>query len=288
MQILTENVSVAVNQQVTKYNPYYCTGFCSGEISCSLLKLSNRKSKNNGVYYTPDITITNADLVVLNNINAQVGQSLGVLTAVKGAYNLSFRGKEKAKIVLQFFEKHPPICGDLVKSRLFLLLKAINILENQPKGIRGENTKQKLEQIRFKLAEIKKTALPIKNFSQKVFNRNKIGHFLSGVLDAEGSVGLKKNGGKSQPFLAIAMKDLKIVEMFHDFLKVGHIHGRPKEKMIHFEIGKRQDVLFALKLFSEVYPSKMEKMQKRIRYVQRNLNDYTLDSVNLLNGDNIV
>lgn len=276
----TENVSVAVNQQVTKYNPYYCVGFCSGEISCSLLKLNNRKSKNNGVYYTPDITITNANLVVLNNINVQVGQSLGVLTAVKGAYNLSFRGKKKVKIILQFFKKYEPICGDLVKSRLLLLSKAVKFLECQPKGLRSKNAEQKLEQVRFRLFDIKSTALPIKNFPQKIVSRNSIGHFLSGVLDAEGSVGLKKNGCKFQPFLAVAMKDLKIVKLFHDFLGVGHIHGRPKEKMIHFEIGKKQDVLFALRLFSEVYPSKLEKMQARIKYVQRNLNDYTLDSVN--------
>lgn len=62
----TDNASSADNQQETVQVPYFFTGFCCGEISCSLLRLSNRKSKTGGVYYTPDITITNADYSLLN------------------------------------------------------------------------------------------------------------------------------------------------------------------------------------------------------------------------------
>jgi len=270
----TDNVFGADNQQETLCLFYY-TGFCCGEISCSLLRLSNRKSKIGGVYYTPDITISNADRTLLEECNQIIADGCGNISRIKGGYNLSVRGKIKVKKILNFFKNYPPIVGDLVLSRLFLINKAIEVLESR-KSYRRSNSEQKqLERIRKQFIEIKATANPISKYSQKVINQDAIGYFLSGILDAEGSVGLKSNGSSKQPFLAVAMKDRKIVELFRDFLKIGHIHYRPKEKIHHFEIGAKREVLFALQLFSDKYPSKLEKVKKRIHKLQRILNDYT-------------
>ncbi|PIZ24149.1 hypothetical protein COY48_04595 [Candidatus Collierbacteria bacterium CG_4_10_14_0_8_um_filter_43_86] len=86
----------AENQQETSKNFYY-SGFSVGELSCSILKLHNRKSKNGGIYYTPDLTISNADKKLLQDIDKVCGNNLGVITKIKGGFNLSFRGKKKVK-----------------------------------------------------------------------------------------------------------------------------------------------------------------------------------------------
>jgi hypothetical protein len=138
---LGEKLTSADNQQVTSVNFYY-TGFCVGEFSCSLLKLSNRKSRNGGVYYTPDITISNADLNLLKEINSEVAQNLGVISSIKGGYNLSIRGKRKVKKILDFFNNFSPIVGDLVKSKLLIIRKGLSILESQ-KGYRRTIETQK-------------------------------------------------------------------------------------------------------------------------------------------------
>lgn len=270
----TDNVFGADNQQETLYLFYY-TGFCCGEISCSLLKLSNRKSKIGGVYYTPDITISNADKSLLEECNQVIADGCGVISKIKGGYNLSIRGKIKVKKTLNFFKNYPPILGDLVLSRLALISKSIVVLEGRKSYRRSRSEQEQLEKIRRQFVKIKATAIPISKYPQKNINQDAIGYFLSGILDAEGSVGLKSNGSRKQPFLAVAMKDYKIVELFKDFLKVGNIHRRPKEKIYHFEIGAKNEVLFALQLFSDKYPSRLKKVRKRIYKLQRILNDYT-------------
>lgn len=270
----TDNVFGADNQQETLYLFYY-TGFCCGEISCSLLRLSNRKSKIGGVYYAPDITISNADKSLLKECNQIVADGCGVISKIKGGYNLSIRGKVKVKKILNFFKNYPPIVGDLVLSRLALINKAIEVLENRKSYRRSRSEQKQLERIRKQFVRIKATAIPISKYPQKIINQNAIGYFLSGILDAEGSVGLKSNGSRKQPFLAVAMKDYKIVELFKDFLKVGNIHYRPKEKIHHFGIGVKREVLSALRLFSDIYPSKLKKVKRKISKLQRILNDYT-------------
>lgn len=278
--VSTDNASDVDNQQETRQSmfykrSFYYTGFCSGEMSCSLLRLSNRRSKNGGVYYSPDITIANADLILLKNINRVLGNR-GVISTIKGGYNLSFRGKEKVRKVFAFLKKYPPITGDLTLSRLTLLRKALIILEARKGYRRSLLDQRRLDGIRQQLFILKKTAVPTQSFSQKTFDRDSIGYFLAGVLDAEGSVGIKKNGVKhTQPFFAVAMRDRKIVELFHSFLNVGHIHLRPKEKMFHFEIGSRKEVLQVVQMFLRIYPSKLLKMKKRLKRLLRILNDYT-------------
>ena len=258
---------------------FYFSGFCSGEISCSLLKLSNRKSKIGGVYYTPDITITNSDYSLLREINHVVCENLGVISKVKGAFNLSMRGKRKVKKVLNFFALYPPIAGDLVLSRLYLISKSIEVLESQKEHKRSSAQELKLKEIRTQLSQVKIKAFPISEFRQQIFSQDAIGYFLAGVLDAEGSIGIKANRNRGQPFVAVAMKDGKIIKLFKNFFQMGNIHIRPKEKMIHFEIGARAQVLKALEIFTKVYPVKMEKTKKRIKKVQRILNDYTLGPI---------
>lgn len=272
---MTDKVSSADNQQERSHVFFYYTGFCCGEMSCSLLRLSNRKSNKGGVYYTPDITISNSDKPLLREINQAVAGGNGVITAIKGGYNLSIRGKRKVKRALAFFRKYPPVVGDLSHSKLTLISQAIDRLEAREGYRRSRSEQKQLEEIRKAFIQVKKTAVPISNFSQQIFVQDVIGYFLCGVLDAEGSVGIKKSGSYHQSFFAVAMKDRKIVELFKDFLKLGNIHFRPKEKIYHFEIGARKEVLVALRVFLETYPSKLMKVRRKMRDLRLFLNDYT-------------
>lgn len=270
----TDNVSSADNQQEILQSLFYYTGFAAGEMSCSLLRLSNRKSKTGGVYYTPDITISNSDKALLKRFNRNVADRVGIISRIKGGFNLSIRGKKKVKKTLVFFRNYPPVAGDLVLSKLLLISKTLRLLESG-RGRRTLDEQNCLESLRKDFRSLKKTATAISRFPKQEFSKEATGYFLSGVLDAEGSVGIKKNGGKGQPFIAIAMKDEKIVELFKDFLRCGNIHYRPKEKIHHFEIGSREEVLKTLWLFSKVYPPRLSKMKKRIKRLQEILNDYT-------------
>lgn len=249
----TKNVSGADNQQGTLLNFYY-TGFCAGEMSCSLLRLSNHKSKKGGVYFVPDITM------------------------IKGGYNLSIRGKRKVKKAFLFFQKYKPLAGDLFFSKIKLLTKAVSILGKRKTYRRTRGQLTLLEGIRSDFKKLKLSAKPIFKIPRSKFAKDAIGHFLAGVLDAEGSVGMKKNGTKGQPFIAVAMKDRNIIELFKSFLGFGNIHDRPKENMFHFEIGSRKEVLQTINIFLKVYPSRLPKMTERMKNLQRHLNDYTLRS----------
>lgn len=271
----TDNVSGADNQQETCVAFNYFTGFCCGEGSFSLLKLNNRKSKNGGIYYTPDFTVSNAEILLLKEVNNAITGGSGIISKIKGGYNLSFRGKEKVKEVIYFFKTYPPPVGDLFKSRLMLIERAVNLLEAKKGYRRSKVLQRKLENIRSKFSEIKKTAVPISEFPRRKFGRKTYGYFLSGVFDAEGSVGFKSNGSRKQPFFAIAMKDQKIVELFKNYFKLGNIHMRPKEKMIHFEVGAQSEVRNILQKFFNKYPPKLRKMRQRVNKTLRILNDYT-------------
>lgn len=265
----------ADNQQETSL--YYYTGFCVGELSCSLLRLSNKKSKHNGVYYTPDITITNADYLLLEVINQIFGKGCGVITNVKGAFNLSFRGKRKVSIILQLFKKYPPIVGDLAKSKILVTSQALSLLENNKSWKRLPQTTEKLEEYRKILHIIKHDAKPYKQFTQNNFDATAIGHYLSGVWDAEGSIGMKHSGERLQPFAAIAMKEFQIIKLFHSFFDKGNIHFR-KGNVVHWECGAKQDVIDIIEVFTTTYPSHLKKMTTRMKKVRRILNDYTPNS----------
>lgn len=90
----------ADNQQETLY---YFSGFLTGESSLSLIKATNKKG-GTGFYYTPDLTISNTDLFLLREMNQIVANGRGIISSIKGGYNLSMRGKEKVKNSSQFFK----------------------------------------------------------------------------------------------------------------------------------------------------------------------------------------
>jgi len=219
-----DKAASADNQQETLQSFYYYTGFCCGEISCSLVRFRNPTSLTGGVRYYPDITISNADDRHLNEINQVIGGGLGIISPIKGGFNLKFRGKRKANRLLAFFDSYPPIVGDLFQSRLALLRYSIAVLQCRTTRKHSRNDRDILEHIRDQFVYIKKTGKPLRTFSQHQQDSMAIGYFLAGVFDAEGSVGLKSRGiGKTkQPFFAVAMKDQRVVELFHSFLGVGH------------------------------------------------------------------
>ena len=145
----------ADNQQETMY---YFSGFFSGEGSISIIRATN-KNGGSGFYYTPDMTISNADSVLLKRINQTIFCNKGVMTPIKGGYNLSLRGKNKVIIFLNFLKKYPPSAGDLIREKLALIKKAVAILlkkGNRNKRFSGEI--ESIEHIRQRLRIIKKTA----------------------------------------------------------------------------------------------------------------------------------
>jgi len=60
----------------------------------------------------PDLTISNADLNLLKEINGVITSNLGNISPIKEGYNLKFRGKRKVEIVFQFLQKYPVITGN--------------------------------------------------------------------------------------------------------------------------------------------------------------------------------
>ena len=273
----TKNASTADNQQETNNDSnYYISGFCAGEMSCSVIKQT--RTYGSGFSYSPDFTITNADIDLLKQINMSLAKSRGVISKVKGAFNLSFRGKHKVKSVLCFFANYPIIVGKLAKSRLFLLEKACSILDQkQGSTKRLKNEIWQIEQIRSRLREIKTLGNDaITNYSPlKNPSRRAIGFFLSGVFDADGSIGLRKRGKTYQPFLAVAMKDKEIPLLFQKYLNFGYIYRRSKSNMYHFETGKRTNVYEALKTFMFQFPSRQSSKKRKLEKLFRILNDYT-------------
>ena len=264
----------AENQQETsKY--FYYTGFSVGELSCSILKLHNRKSKSGGIYYTPDLTISNADKKLLHNIDRVCGSNLGVITKIKGGFNLSFRGKSKVKNLLSFFDRFPPIAGDLTLSKIEIIKNAISVMEDKSTYKRSEKALNQLEEYREKLKTIKRSGLADKSFTVQARSIGEIGYFLSGIFDAEGSVGMKQSGKRKQPFAAIAMKDKEIIVLFRNFLGFGNIRFRPREHVYHWEVGSISAVLKVIGIFRNKFPGKLLKMKLRMEKVRRILNDYT-------------
>ena len=116
---MSKNASSADNPQEMLKSNYYFSGFLAGEMSCSIIKATNKNPK--GFYYAVDLTVTNADTNLLTVVNHVVMQNRGVITPVKGASNLSARGKEKVRIALDFLERYPILIGDLAINRIIIL-----------------------------------------------------------------------------------------------------------------------------------------------------------------------
>lgn len=264
--------SEADNQQETLY---YFSGFLTGEGSISLIRATNKKG-GTGFYYTPDVTISNADLNLLKKMNKVVALDRGVITSIKGGYNLSIRGKEKVKAIFIFLDKYPPITGDLIREKISILKSAILILsKKQNRNKRLRNEEKKIEKLRERLRKIKKEAKAKRIFPDVPANRKETGYFLSGIVDAEGSMGWRKSGNRLQPYFCVLMKEEAIINLFLKYFGFGRKYYRPAEKLFHFETGKKENVLALCNFFLEECPVRLKKNIGRMRNLQRILNDYT-------------
>lgn len=268
----TKNASGAVNQQQTSLSSqnFYYTGFCVGELSCSVIRANDKRGR--GFYFMPDITISNADINLLKEINGIIASNLGNISPIKGGYNLKFRGKKKVEEVFQFLQDYPVITGDLAKRKLELLK---NILPAIGGNSKVPDRQKVIEKCRKDLKDLKLNGLAkeIKDVSN--FTDDQIGFFLAGIIDAEGSCGFKKSGERLQPFFAVAMKDRKIIELIKDFLNCGNIHIRINDGLYHWETSKISDVLKVTEIFTSKYPCKLTKMKDRMENIRWMLNDYT-------------
>lgn len=252
---------------------FYYSGFCAGEMSCSVIKASN---KSKGYYYTPDITVSNNDRELLEQLNEVVAQQKGIISPIKGGYNLSMRGKERVKLVLSFFEKYPFIVGDLVNSKVDILRKAVLCLDEKKQSqVRSSEQEGFIEECRTQLQKIKQTGLPIQAFAPIKVDTHSIGYYLCGVADAEGSVGLKHRDETYQAFFSVAMKDMKIIDLFQSFFGYGYIYFRPESNVYHYTTTHFRNVSNVVNTFTEVYPSRQQHMKARLEKLKRILNDHT-------------
>lgn len=270
-----DNASSADNQQETYW---YLCGFMVGECSISLIKATSNKG-GTGFYFAPDFTVSNADLGLLKLINSLVGKERGVISPIKGGYNLSFRGKEKIKIILQFFKIYPPICGDMIREKLRLLKQAVNLLSKKKgrnKRLYGEEVK--IEKLRQRLKEIKKEGKAGKHFSKRRVSNEKTGYFLAGIVDAEGSMGFRRCGERLQPYFCLAMRDEAIINLFQEYFGFGPKYYRPASKLYQFETGKKANVLRLCQFFLLESPVFLLKNQERMQKIIWILNDYTPSS----------
>lgn len=261
------------NPQETLKENFYYSGFFAAEMTCSVIKATNYNPVGH-YYFAVDITVTNADKVLLQKINKIVMKEGGIISPVKGAYNLSARGKNRVRVVLDFLNRYPIIIGDLAKNRIALLREAYAYLEEH----RGSSEHQKkievMDCIRKKLRAIKKIGAIDTPYSLESTDRDILGYFLAGVLDGEGSFGFKTSGTRRQPYFVVAMKDRKIVELCKNFLKYRNVRKR-KDGVYHYEINRKQTLKNVCKIFLTQYPLKHRRQRERLQTLQRILNDYT-------------
>lgn len=260
-------------QETLKVRNFYYAGFCAAEMSCSVIKAANSNPVGH-YYYAVDFTVSNADKNLLHKVNKVVMQKHGVISPIKGAFNLSARGKSRVKIALDFLARYPIIAGDLARSRIALLTDALQYLETH----RGSHNHQAktgvMDAIQKELRRVKETGTASKLYRAKHVSHDAVGHFLAGVLDGEGSFGFKKSGHRQQPFLAVAMKDKEIIELFPEFLRHGNVRRR-NDGMYHYEINHKEVLKKVCTVFLTQYPLQHTRQRKRMQKLQRILNDYT-------------
>lgn len=266
----------ADNQQETAHSSirnFYYSGFCAGEMSCSIIKAFDRSQRS--FYYTPDLTISNKDIRLLCEIRRVIGRREGVITKIKGGYNLSIRGKRRVRNALAFFETYPVISGDIARKKLELLKRAVMVLEKSKNCLRRSLTqKAKIEKYRLLFKRVKQGRAAIESFKNCSIDDRARGYFLSGVIDAEGSIGFKKSGKRRQPYLALAMKDEAIVKLLKDFLKDGNVRKR-RDGVYHYETNAIKTLRKVVNLFGNRYPSRLKKTKRRMEVLSRILNDCT-------------
>lgn len=259
-------------QETLKIKNYYYSGFFAAEMSCCVIKASNHNPQGH-YYYAIDFTVSNADKNLLKRINTLVMKKGGIISPINGGFNLSARGKNRVQVVLEFLDRYPIIVGDLAKNRIALLREASAYLKAY-RGSREHPKKIKvMDDIRRKLRRIKEVGA-LKSYGQEHAGRDAIGYFLAGVLDGEGSLGFKKSGDHRQPFMAVAMKDRKIIELFQKFLQYGNVRRR-KDGLHHYEINRSSILKKICLLFLTRYSLQHARQRERMTNLQRLLNDYT-------------
>src|SRR3989344_4439052 len=188
------------NPQVTlKKENYYYAGFFAAEMSCSVIKAANYNPVGH-YYFAVDITVSNADKALLQDVNKVVMKGGGIISPIKGAYNLSARGKNRVRVVLDFLDRYPIIIGDLAKNRIALLREAFAYLEEHRGASEHQKKIEVMDGIRKKLRAIKEICADDRSYAQEPVSRDAIGHFLAGILDGEGSFGFKKSRDRLQPY----------------------------------------------------------------------------------------
>ena len=258
-------------QEMLKSN-FYFSGLIAAEMSCSIIKVTNKKPGD--YYYTVDLTVTNADRKLLDEVNRMVMNNRGVISPVKGAYNLSARGKSKVRIALNFLEMYTIPVGDIAKNRILLLKTALVYLENHRAHRFQKEKTIKIDELRIKLREVKVIGNVDQLFDLLSTDEDSLGYFISGVIDGEGSFGFKSSGLIQEPFFAIAMKDKKIIELISKFLNYGNVRLR-KDGVYHLEINSRTILKKVCEMFLKQYPLRHERQRKRLMLLQQLLNDYT-------------
>ena len=278
---MSKNALSADNpQEMLKASRFWFSGFMSAEMSCSIIKATNKNPK--GFYYTVDLTVTNADRGLLKEVNRVVMKDRGIITPVKGAYNLSARGKDKVRIALDFLEEYPILAGDLAKNRIIILKTALVYLTDHRTSKFQKEKNAEMGKLRNKLRELKESGVVDQEFDLLTIYKNSLGYFLAGVIDGEGSFGFKSSGLYQQPFFAIAMKDRKIIELLQKFIDYGNVRLR-KDGVYHLEINNRTILKNVCEMFLNQYPLRQTRQRKRCMFVlQQLLNDYTPKSLNLL------
>ena len=260
-------------QETLKEENFYYSGFFAAEMTCSVIKAANYNPVGH-YYYAVDITVTNADKALLQKVNEVVMKGGGIISSVKGAFNLSARGKNRVRVVLDFLNRYPIIVGDLAKNRIALLRQALAYLEDHRGASEHQKKIEVMDGLRKKLRAIKEIGVVDTSYQLENADREAIGHFLAGVLDGEGSFGFKTGGTHQEPFFAIAMKDRKVIELMREFLQHGNVRQR-KDGLFHYEINRKQILQNVCEMFLMQYPLKHGRQRERLQTVQRILNDYT-------------
>ncbi len=262
------------NPQEKLLKNYYFAGFFAAEMSCSVIKAANFNPVGH-YYFAIDITVSNADRNLLEHIKTIVMKESGVISPIKGGFNLSARGKKRVQTVLDFLDQYPIIAGDLARDRIALIRDALEYLKAH-RGSREHQAKIKvMDGIRTKLKIIKETGKASRSYRQENTHRDAVGYFLAGVLDGDASFGFKGGNTRQQPFLAIAMKDEKVIQLLRDFVQHGNIRRR-KDGVYHYEINHKLILQDVCNLFLTRYPLRHARQRERLQHLQqRILNDYT-------------
>lgn len=258
-------------QEMLKSN-FYFSGLMAAEMSCSIIRAANKNLLDH--YYMVDLTVTNADKDLLTEVNRVVMKDRGVITSVKGAYNISVRGKDKVRNALNFLENYPILAGDLAKNRIVLLKTALMYLDTHRAHKFQEEKIVKMEELRKKLRDLKNTGAVDQFFDPTPSDSESLGYFFSGIVDGEGSFGWKSNGLSKEPFFAVAMKDRKIIELLKEFVGHGNVRFR-KDGVYHLEINSRSILKNICDLFINQFPLRHKKQRERLCALQQLLNDHT-------------